>query len=439
MSEHRRHILVIGGGAAGMAAALAAARAGCRVSLFEKNEKLGKKLFITGKGRCNVTNACPVEELFDGVVTNSRFLYSSIYGFSNQDLMNLLEDGGLRLKVERGNRVFPQSDKSSDVIRTWERLLRQAGVEIHLNAPVKGIWMEDGRCRGIIAGDGPRGGLPGGGFCGGGRQIGGDGVIVATGGLSYPSTGSTGDGFSWAREAGHQVTDLLPALVPFVAEEAEDVRALQGLSLKNVEALVHQGKRRLFCEQGEMLFTHFGVSGPLMLSASSFCAKALKKSPLALMIDLKPALSAEQLDARILRDFSESANKQFKNSLDKLYPAKLIPVMIRRSGIDPEKRVNAVTREERQALVQITKSLCFTLTGLRGFNEAIITQGGVAVKEIDPGTMESKKAPGLYFAGEVLDLDAVTGGYNLQIAWSTGWAAGVGAAGEVLIYIYKGI
>ena len=453
MSEHRRHILVIGGGAAGMAAALAAARAGCRVSLFEKNEKLGKKLFITGKGRCNVTNACPVEELFDGVVTNSRFLYSSIYGFSNQDLMNLLEDGGLRLKVERGNRVFPQSDKSSDVIRTWERLLRQAGVEIHLNAPVKGIWMEDGRCRGIIAGDGPRGGLPGGGssgggprgnlpgggFCGGGRQIGGDGVIVATGGLSYPSTGSTGDGFSWAREAGHQVTELLPALVPFVAEEAEDVRALQGLSLKNVEALVHQGKRRLFCEQGEMLFTHFGVSGPLMLSASSFCAKALKKSPLALMIDLKPALSAEQLDARILRDFSESANKQFKNSLDKLYPAKLIPVMIRRSGIDPEKRVNAVTREERQALVQITKSLCFTLTGLRGFNEAIITQGGVAVKEIDPGTMESKKVPGLYFAGEVLDLDAVTGGYNLQIAWSTGWAAGVGAAGEVLIYINKGI
>ncbi len=439
MSEHRRHILVIGGGAAGMAAALAAARAGCRVSLFEKNEKLGKKLFITGKGRCNVTNACPVEELFDGVVTNSRFLYSSIYGFSNQDLMNLLEDGGLRLKVERGNRVFPQSDKSSDVIRTWERLLRQAGVEIHLNAPVKGLWMEGGRCRGIIAGGGPRGNLPSGGFCGGGCQIGGDGVIVATGGLSYPSTGSTGDGFSWAREAGHQVTELLPALVPFVAEEAEDVRALQGLSLKNVEALVHQGKRRLFCEQGEMLFTHFGVSGPLMLSASSFCAKALKKSPLALMIDLKPALSAEQLDARILRDFSESANKQFKNSLDKLYPAKLIPVMIRRSGIDPEKRVNAVTREERQALVQITKSLCFTLTGLRGFNEAIITQGGVAVKEIDPGTMESKKAPGLYFAGEVLDLDAVTGGYNLQIAWSTGWAAGVGAAGEVLIYINKGI
>ena len=395
MSEHRRHILVIGGGAAGMAAALAAARAGCRVSLFEKNEKLGKKLFITGKGRCNVTNACPVEELFDGVVTNSRFLYSSIYGFSNQDLMNLMEDGGLRLKVERGNRVFPQSDKSSDVIRTWERLLRQAGVEIHLNAPVKGLWMEDGRCRGIIAGDGHEGGLRG------GRQIGGDGVIVATGGLSYPSTGSTGDGFSWAREAGHQVTALLPALVPFVAEEAEDVRALQGLSLKNVEALVHQGKRRLFCEQGEMLFTHFGVSGPLMLSASSFCAKALKKSPLALMID----------------------------SLDKLYPAKLIPVMIRRSGIDPEKRVNAVTREERQALVQITKSLCFTLTGLRGFNEAIITQGGVAVKEIDPGTMESKKVSGLYFAGEVLDLDAVTGGYNLQIAWSTGWAAGVGAAG----------
>ena len=259
---------------------------------------------------------------------------------------------------------------------------------------------------------------------GGKTRLKADRVVVATGGLSYPSTGSTGDGYQWAREAGHKVTDLFPALVPFEAEELEDVKALQGLSLKNVEIAVHMGKRQLYREQGEMLFTHFGVSGPLILSASSFCAKAIRKCPLALLIDLKPALSMEQLDARILRDFSGAANKQFKNALNHLYPAKLIPVIIRRTGIDPEKPVNAITRQERQILCQMTKSLSFTLTSLRGFREAIITQGGISVKEIDPATMESKKVKGLYFAGEVLDLDGVTGGFNLQIAWSTGWAAG---------------
>ena len=412
-----------------MAATLAAARAGCKVRLYEKNEKLGKKLFITGKGRCNITNACPVEELFDGIVTNSRFLYSSFYGFTNRDMMDLLEEGGLRLKVERGNRVFPQSDKSSDVIKTLERLLRQAGVKICLDSRVKELWIEDGRCRGAVVERAAGEKAPA-------ERVLADGVIVATGGLSYPSTGSTGDGYAWARQAGHKVTDLSPALVPFAVEEIEDARALQGLSLKNVEASVHMGKKLLYREQGEMLFTHFGVSGPLILSASSFAAKTVKKCPLALVIDLKPALRTEQLDARIVRDFSEAANKQFKNALDKLYPAKLIPVIIRRSGIDPEKRVNAITREERQALVQVTKGFSFTLTALRGFNEAIITQGGISVKEIDPSTMESKKIPGLYFAGEVLDLDAVTGGYNLQIAWSTGWAAGRGAGeGDVNLHL----
>lgn len=397
-----------------MIAAVAAAGEGARVRLYEKNEKLGKKLFITGKGRCNVTNACDMEEMLASVVSNSKFLYSSFYGFTNQDMMGLLESAGLRLKVERGNRVFPQSDKSSDVIGALSALMKRAGVEIHLQTSVEGLVIRDGAAGGIRAG---------------GREIPGNRVIVATGGLSYPATGSTGDGYIWAGESGHCVTDLSPALAPFEIAEKETAGELQGLSLKNVEAAVYSGKKELYRELGEMLFTHFGVSGPLLLSASSFCAKALKKGPLKLLIDLKPALSEEQLDARILRDFEESRNRQFKNSLGRLYPSKLIPVIIARSGIGPDKQVNEITKEERRSLAQITKGLEFTLTGLRGYKEAIITQGGISVKEINPGTMESKKVASLYFAGEILDLDAVTGGYNLQIAWSTGWAAGKGAAG----------
>lgn len=413
--KHTKDVIVIGGGAAGMLAAISAARGGARVSLYEKNEKLGKKLFITGKGRCNVTNAADMEELFEAVVTNRKFLFSSFYGFTNLDMMKLLEEAGLRLKTERGNRVFPQSDHSSDVISALERMMNREGVKIHLNTPVKGIWQEEGRCRGIFLENG---------------RAEGD-VILATGGLSYPTTGSTGDGYGWAEETGHRVTECLPALVPLEAEPLEELRELQGLSLKNVRASVYNGKKELYSDFGEMLFTHFGVSGPLLLSASSFCAKALQKGPLRLSIDLKPALSREQLDERILRDFSENINRQFKNSLSHLYPAKLIPLMIRRSGIDPEKKVNEITREERQRLVSATKELTFTLTGLRSFREAIITQGGVDVRDVNPSTMESKKLPGLYFAGEVLDLDAVTGGFNLQIAWSTGWLAGLGAAEEV--------
>lgn len=380
-----KEIIVAGGGAAGMMAAVSAAREGARVSLYEKNEKLGKKLFITGKGRCNVTNACGMEELLGSVVSNSRFLYSSFYGFTNQDVMDLFEGVGLKLKVERGNRVFPQSDKSSDVIAALSEILKREGVKVHLGSQVDGLVTEGGCCRGVRMD---------------GQVIDADRVIVATGGLSYPTTGSTGDGYQWARESGHRITALSPALVPFEAEEIDTVKELQGLSLKNVEAAVYAGKKELYRDMGEMLFTHFGVSGPLLLSASSYGAKAIKKQPLRLVIDLKPALRMEQLDDRILRDFSEFKNKQFKNSLVHLYPGRLIPVIIARSSIDPDKKVNEITKEERRRLAEVTKGFEFTLTSLRGYKEAIITQGGVSVKDINPSTMESKQVGGLYFAGE---------------------------------------
>lgn len=393
-----------------MAAAIAAAGCGHEVHIYEKNEKLGKKLFITGKGRCNVTNDCGVEELLERVVTNSRFLYSSFYGFTSQDMKAMLERNGCPLKTERGGRVFPVSDKSSDVIAALSRQMRELGVKAHLRCRVKELIVEEQRCRGLSLAEG-------------GEKVFGGSVIVATGGLSYEATGSTGDGYEFARQQGHKVTQLLPALVPFNVKEHE-VKDLQGLSLRNVEAAVRDGKKELFREFGELLFTHFGVSGPVILSASSFVAKILRKKTLTLTIDLKPALDREQLDARIRRDFEEEANRQFKNALGRLYPSKLIPVMVARSGIPPEKKVNEITREERRQLVEATKDFTLTLTGLRGFKEAIITQGGIAVKEILPGNMESRLVKDLYFAGEVLDLDAVTGGYNLQIAWSTGWAAG---------------
>ena len=402
-------VLIVGGGAAGMAAAIASAGLGHEVHLYEKNEKLGKKLFITGKGRCNVTNACDMDTFQKQVVTNSRFLYSSFAGFTNQDMMALLERNGCPLKVERGGRVFPVSDHSSDVITALARQMREYGVRIHLNSQVKGLWVEAGQCRGI--------------FLKSGSPISGDAVIVATGGLSYETTGSTGDGLGFAKDTGHQVTECRPALVSLNGKEA-DVKALQGLSLKNIGIRILDGKKELYQDFGEMLFTHFGVSGPVILSGSSFVAEALSKRSLTLLIDLKPALSREQLDQRFLRDFEEASKKQFKNALGHLYPAKLIPVIIARSGIDPEKPVHEVTREERRQLLEVTKEFSVTLTGLRSFKEAIITQGGVSVKDIVPSTMESKKISGLYFAGEVLDLDAVTGGFNLQIAWSTGWAAG---------------
>lgn len=401
-------VVIVGGGAAGMFAAIHAADKGHEVHLFEKNEKLGKKIYITGKGRCNITNACDVEDLFHAVLSNSKFLYSSFYSYTNQDVIDFFEREGLATKVERGNRVFPVSDRSSDVIRTLADAMKRRGVRVYLNRKVKKILQEEGVFRGILLEDG--------------KMFEADSCIVATGGLSYPTTGSTGDGYRWAKDLGHKVTELAPGLVPFETEESW-VKELQGLSLRNVNVVIADGKKKYYEEFGELLFTHFGVSGPTVISASSMVGSILEKKPLTLTIDLKPALSEEQLDKRILRDFEGQKNKQFKNALGGLLPSKMIPVIIGLSEISPEKQVNAVSREERRQLVHLIKHLSMTLSGTRDFNEAIITRGGVSVREIDPGTMESKKIKNLYFAGEVLDLDAVTGGYNLQIAWSTGYMA----------------
>ena len=403
-------IIIIGGGAAGIAAAIAAAECGKKAVIYEKNEKLGKKLYITGKGRCNVTNNCDMDQLFAGVVTNKRFLYSAFYGFTNTDIMELLEDAGCRLKTERGGRVFPVSDKSSDVISALSKRLRALDVDIRLNEGVKELWLEEGALKGVILERGS-------------KKEAASAVIVATGGLSYPTTGSTGDGYRFAKEAGHTVTEIRPSLVPFNAKE-DYVREMQGLSLKNVNVRIYRGKKVLYDEFGEMLFTHFGVSGPLILTASAMIRSDIAKESLAMEIDLKPALTEEQLDKRVLKDFEEAKNKQFKNSIGKLFPAKMIPVMIGLSGIDRDKKVNEITKEERLKFVRLIKAFPLTLNGLRDFNEAIITKGGVRVSEVNPSTMESKLVRHLYFCGEVLDLDALTGGFNLQIAWSTGHLAG---------------
>lgn len=402
-------VIVVGGGAAGMLAAIAAAENGHKVVLLEQNEKLGKKIFITGKGRCNVTNACEVEKLFENVITNPKFLYSAIYGFDNSAIMTLLEQAGCPLKVERGERVFPISDHSSDVIAALQRILKKKQVEIRLHTKVKKLWIEENHICGVVLGNGQ-------------KEV-ADAVIVATGGLSYPTTGSTGDGYQMAKEAGHTIKECYPSLVPFETVEGW-CRELQGLSLKNVDLTMYDGKKVVYQGFGEMLFTHFGVSGPLVLSASSFYGKCKKKEEVTLVLDLKPALSEEQLDKRVLRDFEEAQNKQFKNALNGLFPAKLVPVMINLSGIEPEKKVNEITKEERKNLVYLIKHLTMQVSGTRDFNEAIITRGGIHVKEVNPSTMESKLVEGLYFAGEVLDLDALTGGFNLQIAWSTGYLAG---------------
>lgn len=401
-------IIIIGGGAAGMFASVFLAEKGHQVHVFEKNEKLGKKIFITGKGRCNVTNDCDPETFFESVVSNPKFLYSAYYGCTSQDVMAFFSSMGVKLKTERGNRVFPVSDHSSDVIRALEQRMRTAGVKVHLHTEVKELLLEDGCAAGIRLADG--------------AEISGDKVIVACGGFSYQATGSTGDGYRLAKEAGHMVTEILPALVPLEVREAY-VSRMQGLALKNVRFTVKDGKKLLYDEFGELLFTHFGISGPLVLTASSKIAKRLKKKELQGYIDVKAALSGEQLDGRILRDFEENRNRQFKNSVGGLFPAKMEPVMLELSGIPLEKKVNEITREERQHFVSLIKEFPLTITGTRDFKEAIITQGGVKTGEIQPGTMESKKVRGLYFIGEVLDLDAVTGGFNLQIAWSTAFAA----------------
>lgn len=407
-------LAIIGGGAAGMMASVFAARQGVETHVYEKNEKLGKKLYITGKGRCNLTNACDMEELFASVKSNPKFLYSAFYGFTNQDTMDFFEQEGLRIKTERGNRVFPESDRSADVLDTLRRAMKKAGVHVHLHTEVKRIYQSDGQfCLELSdAGD-----------------VRADKVIVATGGISYESTGSTGDGYRFAEHFGLKMTEPCPSLVPFNIKE-EFVKELQGLSLKNVSIRILDGKKVLYEAFGEMLFTHFGVSGPLILTASSTCARKIREKQLKLILDLKPALTMEQLDARVRREFEDARNKQFKNVIPAFFPAKLVPVMLNLSGIAPDKKANEITREERQSFLRCMKELELTVTGLRGYNEAIITKGGVSVKEVNPATMESKKVPGLYFVGEVLDVDAVTGGFNLQIAWSTAVAAALSVGGQ---------
>lgn len=480
-------VLVIGGGAAGMMAAVSAADSGSKVCIIEKNEKLGKKLFITGKGRCNVTNAADVETHLNNVCTNSKFLYSAFYGFDSKAVMDFLEQAGCPLKIERGGRVFPVSDHSSDIIAVFFRELNKRGVEVLLDTEVKALVLREDlaaasasnesgsaparafgescedqisrhlqRCKSdtpvlaegsLIEGDGSK-------ACSinnvyeaakpevknangvkrvtgveitGGKVVEADKVIVCTGGLSYPATGSTGDGYRLAESVGHKIQECSPSLVPFEVKEGWCTE-LMGLSLRNVEVRLFTKKRELYRGFGELLFTHFGVSGPLILTASSYYVRKRDSresgDEVKLYIDLKPAMDMEKLDRRLLRDFEENKNRQFKNALGNLFPAKLIPVMVRLSGIPAEKKVNEITREERKRFAELIKKLPLTVTGTRSFAEAVITRGGVSVKEIDPSTMESKKVKGLYFAGEVLDLDALTGGYNLQIAWSTGYLAG---------------
>lgn len=428
MEGNMGKVLIIGGGAAGMAAAIAAAEHGEEVHVFEKNEKLGKKLYITGKGRCNFTNACDMEKLLESVCTNRKFLYSAFYCLTNQDVIEFFENHGMRTKVERGGRVFPLSDKSTDVIDTLREAMKRSGVKIHLNSPVQKILLENTKSSGE-KGDPERekqeeearvSGI----VLQNGDVVKGNRVIVATGGIAYPSTGSTGDGYRFARECGHSVTELSPSLVPFQTKEPY-ARQMQGLSLKNVELSIYDGKKCLFREFGEMMFTHFGVTGPLVLTASTVVSERLRRQgSLRMEINLKPALTEEQLDARLLREFDIGKKKQFKNILGGLLPAKMIPVMIFLSGIDPDRKVLEITREERQRLLGLILHFPLTAEGLRDYNEAIVTRGGVSVKEVCPATMESRKVHNLYFAGEVLDLDAVTGGFNLQIAWSTGYAAG---------------
>ncbi len=411
-----KKVIVIGGGAAGMMAACMAAVEGAHVTLLEKNEKTGKKIYITGKGRCNLTNACQREEFLENVITNPKFLYSAFAQLDNQAVMNFFEKAGCRLKTERGDRVFPVSDHSSDVIAALNGELKKNRVQVMLHTEVSELLLEEGSIKGVLLSDG--------------KKLHADAVIIATGGRSYESTGSTGDGYRFAKQAGHTIKDLRPSLVPFVVKE-EWCKKLQGLSLKNVAVTLKKEKKKIYEGFGEMLFTHFGVSGPLILSASSFYTAKYNGQEALLTIDLKPAMDREQLDKRILRDFEENAGKQFKNALDKLLPAKLIPVMVELSGIDPHKKTSEVTKKECSRLLELFKELKLTVNGCRGYGEAIITGGGVNVKEIDPKTMGSRLVNGLYFAGEVMDVDALTGGFNLQIAWSTGALAGKSAGEKI--------
>ncbi|MGM0395567.1 MAG: NAD(P)/FAD-dependent oxidoreductase [Bacillota bacterium] len=398
---------VIGGGPAGIMASGAAATNGHDVVLLEKNNQLGKKLFITGKGRCNITNSAPIEEFFDKIVTNKNFLYSSFYTFDNNAIMDLLKKYGLKLKIERGNRVFPESDKSSDVIKAFTRYLQDSGVKVRLNSDVTHI-KYDGELFSVYIRDG--------------ETLQFDRLILSSGGKSYTATGSTGDGFNFAKSLGHTVTDLRPSLVPIELNNSW-LDDLMGLSLKNVTLKAFSGKKEVHSEFGEMVFTHYGISGPIVLTISNYI-NSIKKE-ISLRLDLKPALDKDKLNARIMRDFAQYSNKQLKNALNDLLPQRIIPWIIEASGIYPDKIVHQITKEERESLVDALKGFPLDFKGFRPLEEAIITSGGINVKEINPSTMESRIIPGLYFAGEIIDIDALTGGYNLQIAYSTGYLAGI--------------
>lgn len=410
------NIVVVGGGAAGMMAAITASEAGAKVTLLEKNDKLGKKIFITGKGRCNVTNAKETTEFFQDVVSNAKFLYSSVYSYDSYMVREFFENAGCKLKVERGDRVFPVSDHSSDIIRTLEGQLQAHKVKIVKNADVRDLVIKGDTIEGLVVNVGKTQ-----------MTINADRVILATGGKSYKTTGSDGYIHEVLAKYGHDIIPMKPALVPLVTKE-DWCRELMGLSLKNVSFRVFNGKKNIYDGFGEMLFTHFGLSGPLVLSASSYISKQAYGKECQAFIDMKPALDEEVLDKRILRDFESNKNKALKNVLGLLVPSKMVSILPTLAGIDADKKVNEITKQERASLVSLLKNMPVTITGTRDFNEAIVTQGGVNVKEINPSTMESLKIKGLYLAGEMIDVDALTGGFNLQIAWSTGRLAGESAA-----------
>ena len=408
-------VVVIGGGPAGLLSAISSAKQSNNVIILEKMDSCGRKLLITGKGRCNITNNCDMSEFFENIPTNPKFLYSSFSNFTNKDIIEMLENEGVKIKIERGKRVFPVSDKSIDVLNALLKIAKRLNIEIKTNAEVTKIETNGNKVLGVYCNN---------------KIIKADKVIIATGGKSYPVTGSTGDGYKMAEELGHTVTKLKPSLVPLVSNDSI-CKDLQGLSLKNVEITVKDNQKTIYKDFGEMLFTHFGVSGPIILSASAYLVRyknieeLIKNKQIKLEVDLKPALDFEKLDLRILRDFSEEKNKNFKNSLNKLLPQKLIPVIINLCGIDENKKVNEITKKERENLIKILKNLTINITGFRNIEEAIITNGGINIKEINPKTMESKLIDGLYFAGEIIDVDALTGGFNLQIAYSTGYTAGL--------------
>ena len=411
-----KDVAVIGGGAAGMMAAIAASEAGAAVVLIEKNGRLGKKLRITGKGRCNLTNDCDREAFLANIPTNPRFLYGALAGFSNADTKQFFEEQGVPLKTERGNRVFPVSDRAEDIVAAMEKKCRRCGVEIR-NATVAELLSENGRVTGVRTSDG--------------AVLSAKAVIVATGGVSYPLTGSTGDGYRFARAAGLTVTEILPSLVPLTSH-GPLCGSMQGLSLRNVGVKIvrRENGKVVYEDFGELMFTHFGVTGPTVLSASAHLSD-IRQGVYEMRIDLKPALDEKKLDARVLSDFGKYRNRDFANALCDLLPQKMIPAFVRMCGVAGDKKINAVTREERERVVETLKCFRVPLDGFRPIEEAIVTRGGVSVRELSPKTMEAKSVRGLYFAGEVIDVDAYTGGFNLQIAFSTGYAAGKSAAKQI--------